>query len=165
MTTRPEDIADMFDLPPEPAAASSTAEATAAAEAAEAALAAELLATIESGGFADDAPESRTNLRVDVSWPARMTLPSGRVIGLRVRNISGSGVGLMGDEDIPSDTVVRFEMDVPQPDDAGEITPVKGTIKTTYAVGIGAQILCGATWVSPPAGFELLDLWIRQLRR
>ena len=64
-TTRPEDVAAMFDLPPpEPESAE---DAAAAAEAAEAALAAELAAALESGEAADDAPDSRTNQRVDVS--------------------------------------------------------------------------------------------------
>jgi hypothetical protein len=166
MTTRPEDIAAMFDLAPEsPESTMETADAAAALEAEEAALAAELASTIESGGVAVDAPESRTDLRVDVSWPARMRLPGGRVIELQVRNISEGGVGLMSDEDIPARTVVSFEMDALQPDGSGGITPVKGTIKTTYTVAHGAKILCGGTWQAPPAGADLVKAWIARLRR
>ena len=163
-TTPPDDVAALFDLPPLPAAAQSTTEAADALEAAEAALAAELASTIDSGGVATDAPDSRTDLRVKVSWPARMQLPNGRVIELKVRNISESGVGLMSDEDIPAYTVVDFEMDVPQPDDGGKITPVKGTIKTSYTVVHGSEILCGGTWQAPPAGLQLVKLWIQRLR-
>jgi hypothetical protein len=164
-TTRPEDIAALFDLPPEsPESTAEAADAAAALEAEEAALAAELASTLESGGVADDAPESRTNLRVEVSWPARMQLPDGRVIALQVRNVSEGGVGLMSDEDIPSRTVVRFEMDVPPPGETGTITPVKGTIKTTYTVAHGAKVLCGGTWQAPPAGLELVGSWIERLR-
>jgi hypothetical protein len=161
MTTSPEDVAALFDLPPLPDASESTESTT---EAAEAALAAELASTIESGGFAADAPDSRTDLRVKVSWPARMRLPDGRVIGLQVRDISESGVGLTSDEDLPACTVVDFEMDVPHRDEDGEATPVTGTIKTTYTVAHGAQILCGGTWQAPPAGVELLSMWIDWLR-
>jgi len=161
-TTPPEDVAAMFDLPPPPAASQSNTEA---ADAAEAALAAELASTIESGGVATDAPDSRTDLRVKVSWPARMQLPNGRVIELEVRNISQGGVGLMSDEDIPARTVVNFEMGVPQPDEGGKITPVKGTIKTTYSVVHGSETLCGGTWQAPPAGLELVKMWIKRLRR
>ena len=161
-TTPPEDVAAMFDLPPPPAASQSNTEA---ADAAEAALAAELASTIESGGVATDAPDSRTDLRVKVSWPARMQLPNGRVIELEVRNISEGGVGLMSDEDIPARTVVNFEMGVPQPDEGGKITPVKGTIKTTYSVVHGSETLCGGTWQAPPAGLELVKMWIKRLRR
>jgi hypothetical protein len=164
-TTPPEDVAAMFDLPPLSAEAQSTTEAAAAAEAAEAALAAELASTIESGGVAADAPDSRTDLRVEVSWPARMQLPNGRVIELKVRNISEGGVGLMSDEDIPARTVVNFEMDAPQPDESGKITPVKGTIKTTYTVAHGSEILCGGIWQGPPAGLALVNMWIERLRR
>jgi len=167
-TTPPDDIAAMFDLAPEPASSPSAAEATEAAravEAAEAALAAEIAAEIEAGGVAADAPESRTDLRVEVFWPARMQLPDGRVIELMVRNVSEGGVGLMSDEQIPARTVVDFEMAVPQPEDGGEITPVKGTIKTTYTVVHASKILCGGTWQAPPAGLELVKRWIERLRR
>jgi hypothetical protein len=163
-TTRPEDIAELFDLAPEsPESTPEAAAAAAALEAEEAALAAELASALESGGVADDAPESRSNLRVEVSWPARMQLPDGRVVELQVRNVSEGGVGLMGHEDIPSRTVVNFEMDVPHPG-GGTIAAVKGTIKTTYAVAQGAEILCGGTWQAPPAGLELVSLWIERLR-
>jgi hypothetical protein len=161
-TTPPEDAAAMFDLAPLPAAAPSAAEA---AEAAEAALAAELAATIESGGVAGDAPDSRTGLRVKVSWPARMQLPDGHVLELKVRDISEGGVGLMSNEHIPASTVVNFEMVVPALDAGGGTTPVKGTIKTTYTVVQGPEVLCGATWVqAPPAGLGLVNQWIKRLR-
>ena len=162
-TTPPDDIAAMFDLPP-PVAAESTTEAAEALAAAEAALAAELASTLEPGDVAADAPDSRTALRLEVSWPARMQLPDGRILDLEVRNISESGVGLLSDEDVPADTVVDFEMHVPQPDDAGMITPVKGTIRTTYTVAQGPKRLCGGNWQAPPAGIELVTQWIERLR-
>jgi hypothetical protein len=162
-TTPPDDIAAMFDLAPE--AAESTTQSVEAAEAALAAeLAAELASTIESGGAADDAPDSRTRLRVAVAWPARMQLPDGHVIDLKVRNISEGGVGLTSDEHIPARTVVNFEMDVSPLAEGGEITLVKGVIKTTYTVAHGAELLCGGTWQAPPAGSELVNMWIRRLR-
>ena len=157
-TTPPDDVAAMFDLEPLPAAAQS------ATEDAEAALAAELASAIESGGIAADAPDSRTDLRVEVSWPARMQLPDGQVIDLKVRNISEGGVGLMSDSHIPAYTVVAFEMSVPPLNEGGETTPVKGTIKTTYAVAHGSEILSGSTWQVPPVGMELVSMWIRRLR-
>ena len=160
-TTLPDDVAAMFDLPPLPEAAESTTESI---EAAEAALAAELASTIESGGVAADAPDSRTDLRVNVAWPARMQLPDGHVIELKVRNISEGGVGLTSDEHIPARTVVNFEMDVPPLAEHGEITPVRGTIKTTYTVAHGAELLCGGTWQVPPAGLEVVNEWIERLR-
>jgi len=163
-TTTPEDIAAMFDLPTLPAASQSTSEAADALEAAEAALAAELASTIESGGVATDAPDSRTDLRVKVAWPARMQLPDGHVIQLEVRNISEGGVGLMGNEHIPANTVVNFEMCVPPLNEGGTITPVKGTIKTTYTVANGSELLCGGIWQVPPAGLELVNMWIKGLR-
>jgi len=169
MTTPPDDAAALFDLPPLPASSQSAREAAAAAEAAEAAeaaLAAELASTIESGGFAADAPDSRARLRVKVSWPARMQLPGGRVIEVKVRDISEGGVGLMGNEHIPACTVVNFAMGVPPLDEGGKVTSVKGTIKTTYTAVHGSEVLCGGTWMQMPcAGLELVNRWIERLRR
>ena len=162
-TTPPEDVAAMFDLSPLPPAAPSDESAT---EAAEAALAAEIALTLESGGVAADAPDSRTNLRVDVSWPARMRLASGDVIELEVRNISETGVGLVSDEHVPAYTVVNFEMEVPPLGDGGQAAPVEGTIKTTYTTVHGPKILFGGTWVQvPPAGLEFVRMWVERLRR
>jgi hypothetical protein len=43
---------------------------------------------------------------------------------------------------------------------------VTGTIRTTYVVVQGRDLCCGGTWVSlPHDGRELLDKWIRRLRR
>ena len=163
----PEDVAAMFDLPPSEAASDESArQAAEDAAAAEAELAAEIACALESGGVAGDAPDSRTDLRVKVSWPARMQLPDGQVIELQVRDISQAGVGLMSDEHIPARTVVAFEMDVPPQDERDRTTCVKGSIKTTYTVAHDSAIRCGASWVQvPAASLELVHLWIRRLAR
>jgi hypothetical protein len=167
MTTSPEDAAAMFDLPPLPASPPAARPSMEDEEAAlAAALAAELESTIESGGVAADAPDSRTDLRVRVSWTARMQLPDGRLIGLRVRDISQGGVGLASDEHMPACTVVNVELAVPPLDEGGRMALVQGTIKTTYTADHGAEFRGGATWVQlSPAGRELVNLWIERLRR
>lgn len=166
MPTSPEDAAAMFDLPPPEPVAAPDREAELALAAAEAALAAEFAGTIAADGVAADAPESRTDLRVQVSWPARMRLPDGRVLELRVRNVSGRGVGLASDEPVPPHAVVDFQMDVPTIDDVGEVRLVSGRIKTTYTVVHGAGILGGGVWVRVQAGdLALVDAWIERLGR
>jgi len=156
-TMPPDDVAAMFDLPPLPAESLPRASNL---ETEEAALAAELAATIESGGSANDAPDSRSHLRIDVSWPARMQLPDGRVIELKVRNVSERGVGLVSHEDIPAHAVVDFEMDVPQADQVETITAVKGKIKTTYTVAQGSGIFCGGIWQASPIDLEVVKRWL-----
>jgi hypothetical protein len=163
-TTPPDDVAELFGLEPLPDSSQSEAQAAAAMAAEEAALAAELAAAMESGDFAPDAPDSRTDRRVKVSWPARMHLPDGQVIELEVRDVSQGGVGLRSDVHIPASTVVGLELDVPPLDQGGSATPVKGIIRTTYMVAHGPQIIGGATWQAPPAGMPLVIDWIRRLR-
>jgi hypothetical protein len=110
--------------------------------------------------------ESRREPRVKVSWPARVQLPNGRVVDLRVRDLSESGVGLLAQTNIPADSVLKFAMGVPGLDEATKITPVTGTIRTTYLVLQGPDLCCGGRWVSlPQESRELLNKWIRRLRK
>ena len=110
--------------------------------------------------------ESRREQRVKVSWPARVQLPGGKVIELRVRDLCESGVGMQTEHHVPPNTVLNFAMGVPGLDEPTRITPVTGTIKTTYVVVQGRDLCCGGTWVSLPSDSrELLDKWIRRLRR
>ena len=62
--------------------------------------------------------------------------------------------------------MLNFAVGVPGLHEAGKITPVTGTIKTTYVVVKGQDLMCGGMWVSLPAdGRDLLDKWIRRLRK
>ena len=110
--------------------------------------------------------DARKEHRVKVSWPARVQLPGGKVVELRVRDLSESGVGLVSDLHIPASTVLNFAMGVPGLNEPTKITPVTGTIRTTYVVLQGPDLCCGGTWVSLPADSrDLLDKWIRRLRK
>jgi hypothetical protein len=145
MSTPPEDIDALFDLPtaPAPAPAPSASPLT-----------------------GSTLPDGRAEHRVKVSWPARVQLPGGKVMTLRVRDLAESGVGLVTDSHIPPSTVLNFAIGVPGLNDPAKITPVTGTIKTTYVVVQGRDLCCGGTWVTLPAeGRELLDKWIRKLRK
>ena len=143
MTTPPEDVDALFDAPapPTPVQPSSPFPGVSAAE-------------------------GRKEQRVKVSWPARVQLPTGKVIDLRVRDLSESGVGLVTNQNIPPSSVLNFAMGVPGLHESTKITPVSGTIKTTYVVVKGQDLMCGGMWVSLPADSrELLDKWIRRLRK
>ena len=143
MTTPPEDVDALFDAPapPAPVLPSSPLGATPLVDA-------------------------RKEHRVKVSWPARVQLPSGKVIELRVRDLSESGVGLLTEHHIPPSTVLNFAVGVPGLNEPTRITPVTGTIKTSYVVLQGRDLHCGGTWVSLPAeGRDILDKWIRRLRK
>jgi hypothetical protein len=143
MITPPEDVDALFDAPapPSPVLPASPLPGTSAAE-------------------------GRREQRVKVSWPARVQLPSGKVVELRVRDLSESGVGLMTDTHIPPNPVLNFAMGVPGLHEPSKVVPVTGTIKTTYVVVQGRDLACGGMWVSlPPESSEMLDKWIRRLRK
>ena len=144
MSTPPEDIDALFDAPAPPSPVQP------------------VVSPQESATSAD----GRKEQRVKVSWPARVQLPNGKVIELRVRDLSESGVGLLTTHHIPPSSVLNFAMGVPGLHEASKITPVSGTIKTTYVVVKGNDLFCGGMWVSLPAeGRDLLDKWIRRLRK
>ena len=145
MTTPPEDVDALFDAPAAPPSPVQPSH------------------PILAGAPAAD---SRKEHRVKVSWPARVQLPSGKVIELRVRDLSESGVGLLTEFHIPPSTVLNFVVGVPGLHEPTKITPVTGTIKTSYVVLQGRDLCCGGVWVSLPAeSRELLDKWIRRLRK
>ena len=143
MTTRPEDVDALFDAPAPPAP------------------------VLPTNPLLRGTPaEGRKEPRVKVSWPARVQLPNGKVVELRVRDLSESGVGLTTDVHIPANTVLNFAMGVPGLNERTRIVPVTGTIKTTYVVVQGPDLVCGGMWVSLPSDSrELLDKWIRRLRK
>ena len=143
MSTSPEDVDALFDAPAPPA-------------------------PVQPGHPLAGASvsEGRKEQRVKVSWPARVQLPNGKVVDLRVRDLSESGVGLLTTQHIPPSTVLNFAMGVPGLNEATRIVPVTGTIKTTYVVVKGQDLFCGGMWVSlPPDSREMLDKWIRRLRK
>ena len=143
MSTPPEDIDALFDAPAPPSPVLPVAPQQSAASS-----------------------DGRKEQRVKVSWPARVQLPNGKVIELRVRDLSESGVGLLTTHHIPPSSVLNFAMGVPGLHESTKITPVTGTIKTTYVVVKGNDLFCGGMWVSLPADSrELLDKWIRRLRK
>ena len=143
MTTPPEDVDALFDAPAPPSPVQPSSPFPVAAP-----------------------PDSRKEQRVKVSWPGRVQLPNGRVVELRVRDLSESGIGMTTGAHIPANTVLTFAMGVPGLNDPSKIVPVTATIKTTYVVVQGRDLVCGAHWVSLPAdGRDLLDKWIRRLRK
>ena len=143
MSTPPEDIDALFDAPAPPSPVLPAAPQQSAASS-----------------------DGRKEQRVKVSWPARVQLPNGKVVELRVRDLSESGVGLLTTHHIPPSSVLNFAMGVPGLHEATKITPVTGTIKTTYVVVKGNDLFCGGMWVSLPADSrDLLDKWIRRLRK
>ena len=145
MSTSPEDIDALFGLPPS---------------------APPVQPASPLPGLPPMMTDSRREHRVKVSWPARVQLPNGRVIELRVRDLCESGVGLLTEHHIPPTTVLNFAVAVPGLNEGGKVTPVSGTIKTTYVVVKGLDLFCGGTWVQLPAdGRDLLDKWIRRLRQ
>ena len=107
MTTTPEDADALFDAPPSSAAApkppSPPASSASPPFAAENPL----------GALPVASAENRREQRVKVSWPGRVQLPNGRVINLKVRDISDGGVGLLSEVHIPAYTVLNFAMGVP----------------------------------------------------
>lgn len=147
MPTSPEDIDALFDAPAPPAPVKSIQPST--------------------NPLLGAAPaEGRREQRVKVSWPGRVQLSNGKVFELRVRDLSESGVGLLTDLRIPPNTLLNFAMGVPGLLEPMKITPVSGTIKTTYVVVQGQDLVCGGTWVTlPQQSRELLDQWIRRLRK
>ena len=112
------------------------------------------------------AADHRKESRVRANWPARVLLPSDRIVQLNLFDLSESGIGLVSETGIPAHSVLQIALAVPGLDDASRITPVTGTIKTTHMTVKGHYIHCGGQWVQvPAAGRDLINQWVKRLRR
>jgi hypothetical protein len=115
--------------------------------------------------FAAAAKETRKEVRVKVKWAARVQLPNGAVVEMRVCDISENGIGLAGEVGIPPHSVLTCAVAVPGLNDPTKITAIVGTIKTTHATIRGIDLLYGGTWVRNDASAQdLIKRWIRRLR-
>jgi hypothetical protein len=110
--------------------------------------------------------DNRRETRVRANWQARVLLASDRVVELNVFDLSESGLGLITEVGIPAHSVLQVALAVPGLNDPKKITPVTGTIKTTHMTVKGHYIHCGGLWVEiPPASRDLINQWVRRLRK
>ena len=110
--------------------------------------------------------DHRKESRVRANWRARVLLPDQRVVELNIFDLSESGMGLVSEIGIPPFSVLTIALAVPDLNDSKRITAIRGTIKTTHMTVRGQFIHCGCTWVEIPAdGRELVNQWVRQLRK
>ncbi len=110
--------------------------------------------------------DNRKESRVRANWQARVLLASDRIVELNVFDLSESGVGLISEVGIPAHSVLPLALAVPGLNDPHKITPVSGTIKTTHMTVKGHYIHCGGMWVQiPPESRELINQWVRRLRK
>jgi hypothetical protein len=121
-------------------------------------------------GFPTGAPapaknDARKEVRVKVKWPARVQLADGRVVELRVCDVSESGVALAGEMPITSHSVLKVAIQIPSQVDPSKSTTVTGTMKTAHMTVRGADLVYGGTWVSLESkGRDLIREWVRRLR-
>jgi len=109
--------------------------------------------------------DARKESRVVVKWPARVLLPDGQVVPLRVRDISESGIGLASDRPIVSHAVLRIALAVPDLNTPGKFTTVTGSFKTAHVTVSGPDLIYGGVWLDLEAkGRELIGKWVRKLR-
>jgi hypothetical protein len=114
---------------------------------------------------APPAKDARREMRVKVKWAARVQLPDGKVVEMRVCDVSEGGIGLAGELGIPPNSVLTCAVAVPGLNDPRQITVVVGTIRTTHATVRGLDLIYGGTWVRNDASSQdLLKKWIRRLR-
>ncbi len=107
--------------------------------------------------------EARHEVRTRVNWRARVLLNSG-VLQVRIRDLSASGVGLVGSHSMRSDDVHTIAIAVPSLNEPGKFSPIRGKIKVSHCTIRGADICFGGVWVELASDArELLQKWIRRL--
>jgi PilZ domain len=108
--------------------------------------------------------DARREPRFPVHWRAGLKLPSGQIIQLRVRDISESGMGFVGDDAVPQGATLEVRVRVPDPGNPAQTVDVAGTVKVAYVAMRGHEFAVGATWVErKDADRELMSRWMRKL--
>jgi PilZ domain len=109
--------------------------------------------------------DARREPRYPVHWRAGLKLPNGRIVELRVKDISESGMGFVATEAVPSAaTTLEVRVRVPDPGNAAQTVDVAGTVKVAYVAMRGYEFAVGVTWIErDDADRELMSRWMRKL--
>jgi hypothetical protein len=117
------------------------------------------------GGLPVAKADARKEIRVKVKWPARVQLAGGRVVEMRVCDVSESGVALAGEVPITPHSVLSVAISIPGLVDPSRTTAVTGTMRTAHMTVRGPDLVYGGTWVTLEAkGRELIREWVKRLR-
>lgn len=109
--------------------------------------------------------DARREPRFNVHWRGRLQLPEGRVVEVRLKDISESGMGMTATEAVSSGAMLKVSVRVPDPGGSAQMTEVAGTVQTAYVAMRGYEFSVGVIWVErSDAGRELLSRWIARLR-
>jgi hypothetical protein len=110
--------------------------------------------------------EARREPRFAVHWRGRLQGPGGRMIELRLKDISDSGMGMTISEAVPAGATLAIALRVPDPAGSAQMIEVSGTVQTAYVAMCGYEFNVGAIWaLRTDAGRELMSRWIGRLRR
>ena len=101
----------------------------------------------------------------NVHWRARLLLPDGRAIDVRVKDISDSGMGLTSRDPVPAGATLAIALRVPDPGGSAAMTEISGQVKVAYAALRGYEFGAGLIWVErTDATRALISRWIAKLR-
>jgi hypothetical protein len=108
--------------------------------------------------------DARREPRFPVHWRAGLKLPSGRIIELRIKDISESGMGLVANEAVPPAATLDVRVRVPDPGNPAQCVDVAGTVKVAYVAMRGYEFAAGVTWAERnEADRELMSRWMRKM--
>ena len=103
---------------------------------------------------------------MSVKWLARVLLADSTVVQMLTKDVSESGLGLIGERAIPAHSTLRVALAVPDLDAPGRFSTVTGTFKTAHVTVSGLDLIYGGVWSSiDGSGRELISKWIRKSRR
>jgi c-di-GMP-binding flagellar brake protein YcgR len=108
--------------------------------------------------------DARREPRFPVHWRAGLKLPDGRIIELRVKDISESGMGFVANEAVPPAATLEIRVRVPDPGNSAQTVDVAGTVKVAYVAMRGYEFAVGVTWAErTEADRALMSRWMRKM--
>ena len=109
--------------------------------------------------------ESRREQRYRVYWRAHLHLGSMRTLDARLRDISGSGLGLTAGEAVAVGTLLPITLGMPDAGGGPQLLAVQCSVRVANVVLAGLDYRMGALWVDlSPEVREAIDSWLRKLR-
>jgi hypothetical protein len=108
--------------------------------------------------------DARREPRFLVHWRAGLKLPDRRIVEVRVKDISESGMGFVANESVPCNATLEVRVRVPDPGNPAQTVDVAGTVRVVYVAMRGYEFAVGVAWVERnEADRALLSRWMRKM--
>lgn len=107
--------------------------------------------------------DNRSGDRRPVTWRAKVLLPKGQMVEVRVTDASSNGLGLVSPRPLPQEGLIQLAVQVPSRGSPGKSQVVTGNVRVAFQVLRGDGYQLGVEWVQLDAAMK--DVITRAIER